>query len=760
MTYSEIEKTLREFYNRFTKENATPESVKGTPYKGFEILDYLDSSYPARKSDDGYQLKALQYKAISEGFEPVIFTEIPFYFEMATKQSFSDGTAYARGRHPGGWTCEKNMDILTDGNSDDYKKYELRKRSALYCICGPRIELMHYGFPYENIFAKGLSGIYEEAKAAAAQALTDTEKSFTESALAGLEALKLIAGKFSEKAENMLASAQNEDEAKALEMIADTAKRVPWEKPTTFYEGLGTIAFLRETAASLEGVGISSLGRPDKYLSKLYQNDIASGTLTRDEAYDLICKFLLIWDCRHDRNKEFHGGSEHELECTLELGGCGDDGKPLANEVTALFLEAYKNLNCIYPKFQCRYSSASPRWYLEKISEDICGGRSNYLLANDDAIIKSLVKSGKTLSDARKYIVSGCWDVFVDGAEHRPGGEYLNLIRPMEWAFRGDCKDLTGHSFSDYGISAAVLRGDEDFESVYRTILSNIDKLVKIKTEDNNKGLRLFSKADPLPMYSACMEEPLRRLRDIHNGGAKYAPGSIYYVGFANLADSLMAIKHTVFDRKRLTLPEMINALRNNWRGFENIRSECLHSPYFCDGSKASEDFCRKLNNDLCDIAVRYKTVTGDNFDAAYLVYVEFLKWGEVSAATPDGRHDGDMFSHGIGPARNRTVSSVTEAVNGAAAIGLDRVVNSIDNLVLSSAEMTPELMCSLIYAIGKSGLQCVHLNRVTRKELIEAQLNPEGKENLIVRVCGFSAKFTSMNKKWQDEFINRNQLK
>lgn len=145
------------------------------------------------------------------------------------------------------------------------------------------------------------------------------------------------------------------------------------------------------------------------------------------------------------------GGAKHELECTLELGGSDDDGKPLTNSLTRLFLDAFAKPNGIYPKFQCRFSSESPRWYLEKISADICSGRSNYLLSNDDALIPALVRSGKTVEDARKYIVSGCWDIFCDGLEHRPGGEYLNLIRPMEWAFYGkDEKDMLGFSCSEF----------------------------------------------------------------------------------------------------------------------------------------------------------------------------------------------------------------------------------------------------------------------------------------------------------------------
>lgn len=761
MDYHTLRDTLTTYYHFVSKENVTPENVRGTDYKGPELLQRLDDHFHGHEQDDAYQLKAYQYQTIADGFEPIIFPQLPFYFEMGTKSAFSDGCPSAgRGLHPGGWTFMHNMDILTDHNSADFQLYTRRVKAMLYCICGPRIETMHFGFPYEAVLRNGLSGIYAQAKDALARATTDEERHFAESAMAGLEALRRVAKKFSEKATRMLDTATDERERHNLRAIASAAASVPWEKPTNFYEGLNTIAFLREATGALEGIGISALGRPDKYLYPLYRKSVADG-MTETEASDLICKFLLIWDCRLDRDRPFVGGAEHELECTINLGGCDNDGRPIANELTRLFLDAYASLNCIYPKFQCRYSADSPQWYLERIATDICNGRANYLLANDDALIPALVHSGKTQADARKYLVSGCWDIFCDGLEHRPGGEYLNLIRPMEWALCGaDRPDGGGFTCDEYGLAARSLDGSESFNTVYQTILYNIDQLVRAKVHDNNRGLELYTKAVPLPLYSACMGEPLVRLRDIHNGGVRYAPGSIYYVGFANLANALMAIRTVCFEKKGATLRTVMEALHRNWANDAALRTELMHAPYYCDGTPESEAFCRKLHEDLCDIAAKYKTVHGDPFDPAYLVYVEFKRWGAKSGATPDGRYAGDLFSHGIGPDRNRSISSFTKVVNGAASLGLTRVVNSIENLVLPAGGIRPDQMVHVIRAIGRSGLQSVHLNCVSREELLDAQIHPEGKEHLIVRVCGFSVKFTSMSKAWQDEFLSRNFLR
>ena len=760
MDHKSIRKKLFDYYRHFSAENDDRTLEDNSAFRRQTILDLLDKNFKGHEKDSAYRLKAYQYETIADNFEPMIFPELPFYFELATKYSFSDGTAYARGKHPGGWTLLHDLDILTENDSESFRLFEKRKKDQLYCICGPRIELMHYGFNYENLLEKGLSGIYAEASSELENCVTDNERDFIESAMRGLLAVKRIAEKFSEKAVRMLANETKPELLKNLSMIAKSAKRVPWERPQSFYEGLNMLAFFREVTGSLEGIGVSSLGRPDKYLWKLYEADIKSGRITRDEAYELICGFLLIWDCHHDRDKLFSGGAEHELECTLVLGGCDEKGGPVANELTKLFLDAYSELDCIYPKFQCRFSKKSPAWYLDLVASDILNGRANYLLANDDMLIASLVNSGKQLTDARNYLVSGCWDIFCS-LEHRPGGEYLNLLRPVEWAFypKGS-KDLCGFATDELGVECRNLSGDESFDEVYRLILENIDSLVRLKVGDNNRGLELFAKADPLPFYSACMGEPIKRRRDVNDGGAKYSPGSIYYVGFANLADSLMAIKRVCFDEKLYSLSELMTALRNNFEGFWDLRRELLSSDYFCDGKESPESFAIKLHNDLCDIAGKYRTRDGEPFDAAYLVYVEFMRWGNSCRATPDGRYNGELLSHGIGPSRNREITSLTSIANSAGSLDLTRTVNSVLNLVVPSTGMDVGRLHAIITALGSLGLQSIHLSCVSKEELLDAKFHPERHQDLIVRVCGFSAKFVSMSEKWQDEFISRNFAK
>ena len=223
-----------------------------------------------------------------------------------------------------------------------------------------------------------------------------------------------------------------------MERIADSAKRTPWEAPKTFYEALNMYAFMRKALGSLEGVGFSSFGRVDMDLYPFYKRDIESGVLTPEEAYDLIAMFLVTFDCHYDHDMKFVKYADHELENTYVLGGCTLDGKPLCNDLTLMFIRATGEERIIFPKIILRYSSESPKEMLDEANKLLLRGTSVILYQNDDAMIPAQIKLGRTIEEARDYIVSGCWDVSVCGLEKHDCGNYVNTVKTLELAIHKD----------------------------------------------------------------------------------------------------------------------------------------------------------------------------------------------------------------------------------------------------------------------------------------------------------------------------------
>jgi len=721
------------------------------------ILKEIDKEAQKSGETSPYRLKAIQYRVIAEQFQPVLIKGIPFYYELGTKISEGDGSPnFHGGKHPGGWLYYRNQHLFRDADPASFDEFMIHKENMFYSVCGPGVDMVHYAFPYENVIKNGLKSIYERALAQKENCKTEKEKDFLFCAMEGLLSVKRIAERFSEAAAEMLKNDQTlaEEETSYLERIADSASRIPWEAPKTFFEALNTLAFLREVSGSIDGIGQNALSRPDKVLKPFYDHDIKNGILTKEEAYDLICRFNLIWDNRYDKDSLYEGGAQHELENSLCLGGCDEHGDEVFNEITEMFIDSHNTLYCVYPKIMCRYSRKSSEEYLRVINRYLADGRSNIMLVNDDAVIPALLKSGKELTDARNYISSGCWDVTVEGCEKKPCGEYFNLMRMLELAIHKN--DRNTALLDAAGLTVSPLETARDFEELYEMILRDIKQLIDKKCLHTNNSYRLWSEIHPSPFYSICMEECCESRTDFSAGGSKYAPSSMYMTFFANLVNALLSMKTVCFEKKECSLPELFTAMRKNWEGYEVLRKSILHAPFFGDESAESAAMAKRLHDDLFQYLEPKRNCFGGKYDMGYVNFVNFSLWGKRMKATPDGRRDGDFFAHGIEPTRYRPAESLPALVNSVSTLDFaDCAANSVLNVILP-AGTSLENMDAAERTMALMKLQSIQLNCVSREDLLDAQIHPEKHGDLVVRVCGFSAKFVSMSKEWQDEFIGR----
>jgi formate C-acetyltransferase len=707
-------------------------------------MDTYDTTHPGLGV---YQLKAMQYEVIADNFQPVIFKNSPFYYEMGTKPAQCDGNPWWK--QPGGWLFRRNNHLFRDVNPKEYDLF--RERSAQRIFTGAYVDVDHHCFPISNVIQTGLGKIYEQAVDALKLCESKEESEFIECAMRGLLAVKKISGKFADTAEKKLKDTADETQRRFLHMIAKSAREVPWRKPETFYEGLNTLLFLREIGGSMEGVGTTSLGHPDRILAELYRRDIESGRLTKEGAYDLVCRFLLTGDCRYDKNKQVKEYSDHEMEISFTLGGCDEYGNEVCNDITFMFLKAHHELKLIFPKPFCRFGKNSNPEYLRAINQDILNGRSALILVNDDCLIPTLVRAGKLLEDARRYISTGCWDIIVEGCENAPTGHYIGMPRILEMSIH-DCPET-----ANTGIVCEKLDGSESFEEVYRRLFGNIITVIRKGCEIIGRNGKVWPQVAPEPLFSAGMADCLKKRKDYTAGGGRYNPHQLSMVGFANVVDSLLVIRKLCFESKRHSLAEFLTAVRAGWKGHEPLLAEVLTMPYFGDNTPESDTLARRFHDDLYKHTRDMVNERGGAFEIGYWVYREFRYWGEMMRATPDGRRDGDVLSHGINPSRTRHVSSISSAINSAAALDLTKcAANSVMNILLPSGGMTTETLNQFERAVAASKIGLLQLQCVSKEELLDARKHPENHQDIVVRVCGFSAKFVALSPEWQEEFVSR----
>ena len=730
MVYEQIRKELTAYYFE-----QLPALVAAHKEKVYAIMDDYAASHPNASS---YALKAKMYEVIADTVTPRIFSDIPFCLELGNLMPRCDGKYNRGGDHANGWLIERNMHLYEDDDKARLAEYDNMRK--YFVQNGTYADYLHMGIPMTKVFKIGLSGILAELAEAKGKCTTPKETEFIHCAEAGIRALQKIALKLSSAAAE-----------KGFDELADMIKRVPYEAPKTFHEGLNTLGFMRKALGSLEGYGFSSMGRPDVLLADLYENDKARG-VADEEMLDLVSRFLLIWDCTNDRRQLFQIAWEYELENTLTLGGCDEDGNPVFNGVTKLFINARDTQKCMYPKMMLRYSENSPEEYLQLISRSLTRSQSYSLFENDDVTIPALVACGTELKDARGYIVGGCWDALTPDYNNKFSGEYFYLTNPFL-----DLMEPDGGNLKNMDISYVTFAEAKSFEELYDSYLGVIGQILRRKHVLQKEGSKIWDQVSPACTLSALMQTCIELRKDMTAGGIKYSRECVYYTCFAEIVDSLYAIKRLCFDQKLLTVRELIDQCKGNWPN-EELRQKAINLPSFGDGSEESSRFAGKFYDDLCALADTFVTAYGGKCRPGFNLYTEVVLVGEMTPALPSGRKAGDYLSQGITPSRLQKACSLYDLLDSYRHIDFTKTSgNASLTITLPAGKINEAQMATLFRVLAHNGLQAIQINCVDREVLLQAKKDPENHKDIVVRVCGFSAPFVCLSERYQDEVIARN---
>ena len=752
--YDALRKQLRAFH-----PNECHDRCKDPAYAVAEkaILADLDAYAAAHPGYDALDMRQTCYLLMRRHFAPFLFTESPFYFEAGVNGGWIMGKAPARGVNRICARFYKEHGLIPD---EEFRVQGARQREALVLCCGPFSDDMHHVPPLRTILAKGFGGVRAEVAAALANCPADDPhgRKQLETALMGLDTIREIQLKFASKAGAILAAGGLDDAARhRMERIAACARRCPWEPPTTFFEGLNTIWFVREILGYVDGVCIFSLGRPDAMLYDLYKADLAAGRLTQDEARDLVARWLVHADAHLDTKLTIDSHSDQEAEIPMSLGGCDKDGRPVWNELTEMFLDAHLGCDCVFPKLHCRVGSNSPEPYLRKIGELLVKSHAVFTLLNDDRYVKQYIDEGFSAEDARSYIGVGCWNGYIDSVMDVDGANYTSLIRILEMSIHKNPALEKELRLTLEPLDGAKTFGEVE-EIAYRNYIRFFRDVLATYTRYGGVNAKVF----PHPVYSACLRGGIESRRDTTEGGVASRP-RIMTLGFiGNAVDSLCAIRQLCFVDKICTLAELLDAVRSNWAGArgEELRMRAMAAPYWGDGGEVSTGMMSRWMKRIRADIDGFRNDQGGPYRLAIYAYREFMYWGLKTKATPDGRRNGDRLAQGFSPSEYRCKEGVTTVMNAIGDLPNEALYASNANLTFDRSVMNEALMAAVIRVFAKKGSHMMQPNCNSVEELLDAQKHPERHQDLIVRVCGFSARFVALSKRWQDEVIARHRLK
>jgi formate C-acetyltransferase len=378
---------------------------------------------------------------------------------------------------------------------------------------------------------------------------------------------------------------------------------------------------------------------------------------------------------------------------------------------------------------------------------------------NDDTIIRSLVRAGLTIKDARDYGVVGCLEPNAQGKTF--GSTFavqFSGIKCVELALLNGIDNIFGYPSGIESGDPVEFKNFEDLWNAY-------DKQMRHFINQMVRGMdvldRVIAETVPSPFASAMVDGCLDRGLDLTRGGAVYNSTGVQLMGFANVADSLYAVKKTVFEDKRFTMTDLTEWLSNDWQDAEDKRAYFLNRvPKYGNDNDDIDAMASRVIDHYCDVLSKYRNFRGGAFWPGIFSVGFHITMGAFTGATPDGRFAGDVLGNGITPTTGNAVSGPTAIMNSVVKLPVERVFNGANlNMRFQGKKISTENLTTLINTYFRCGGTQVQFNMVDSAILREAQRHPEKHRDLFVRVSGYSAEFTGLSEIAQDEIISRTEF-
>ena len=628
---------------------------------------------------------------------------------------------------------------------------------------------------WDKIVKVGLRAYIDEAKdhLARFRASTDTDVSkayFWESAVIVLEAVIRLGARYAALAEEKAAAEPDAARRAELLEIARVCRRVPEHAPRSFREALQLMSFCGVAKISEHPMhGNPHWGRADQYLYPFFKRDYDAGTLSAARAGELIADLIGRWGTQcfvQPRSQKL----SHQINFSINnimVGGVDKEGRDASNELSYLILHMVGLLKISSPTVGLKWSHVTPDWLMKKAIRTNLETRGGIpLFENDDAVVAHYVRDGIPYADAVEWSGLGCvYPCIPTKAEHT-GAHGLGAFNVA------GCLHLALHNGLDIngkqtGLPTGDARNFESFEAVYDAFLQQHRHISHGCFRLGNIARRIEKDYIRLPLISVlglqyCMDAG----RDTVDADPDHTLQGIGDRGIIDASDALYAIKYLVFDEKRLSMCELMDALDSNFAGArgEEIRQMCLRAPKFGNDLEGPDMMARRVSDDSAAIIKSY-----DNSPfPPIMIAREGLAWhylgGLGVGALPNGRKALEPLCDGsISPMRGADKAGPTAVLRSALTAQFKdsyaQVLNQKFNASLLRDEAGIEKLAAYTKAFMSAGGTHIQYNILDAEDLKDAKVNPDEHEDLIVRIGGFSAYFVQLSDEIQDDVIYRSEL-
>ncbi len=595
----------------------------------------------------------------------------------------------------------------------------------------------HLTIDFETVVKKGVNAIKEDVLRAYEKHKNTEKEPFAKSCLSCIESMEIWHRRYLDILKDLPEYNNN----------YENLKKVPFQPAESFYEAVQSIWF---TFAFVRLCGNwPGIGRLDWLLGDFLEKDLAIGKITLEQAREILAHFFIkgcewIWGGSNGT-----GDAQHYQN--ILLAGIDENGNDVTNTVTYLVLDILEEFGISDFPTTVRVNKNTDEKLLKRVAQVISYGGGTVAVYNEELIIDSLTQHGYDLTEARKFANDGCWEVQI------PGKTYFAYF-----PFDALCI-LQKQTLNDYDENLSFHTFDELLEKFIMDLNTKVDSIgdqYGSGFTKNEKNEWVWPKEIPCTVVSVFEQGCIEKGLSYMEGGPIYNVVSPHIGGLPDVVNDLYAIKKLVFDEKKVTFTQLINILKSNWENDELLRRYVLTKySFFGNDNDEVDMIAKRLVDEFAYACDRQNGKCGFKMPAGISTFGRQLEWSPYRMATASGRKAHDVLAGNFSPTPGTDKDGATAIIKSYCKSDMKKMVSgaALDIKLLPmtvNAEYGIDALASLIKGFVSLGGHFMQIDIADTELLKKAQEHPEEYQNLSVRISGWNARFTTLNKEWQDMII------
>jgi len=590
----------------------------------------------------------------------------------------------------------------------------------------------HIGWDWRLVLASGLEGLRGRHAEAAAGAIDEKAREFHTCAVIALDGAIAFADRVAEGA------------APELRSVCERVPRLP---ARTFREAVQSF-WTQYLAVMFENpYGGNGPGLVDRFLWPYLERDLELGRITEEDAYHLVLELLIKLD---ERIHPHDGWVE-----AICVGGRTASGAGAESRLSEMLVRGIMELDQTHPSVYVRLRDDAPGPFRDLATDYLLRGGNRAQVYGDDRVIDALVAAGHSREDACEWMAGGCMEVSSQARNCDFNFTFVhNIAWTLEAVLHGGVPPLLRQRVAPVTCTLADYTAFQDlyaaFEAELRRELDLLFRRLDIYYE-------AYARYRPSFLISTMVHDCFERGRALNDGGARYADFCGSALAIPNVADSLTAVRLAVYEDRICVAEELLDALRANFEGHEELRQRLLAYPKYGQEHPGADAMANAVLRIVADMSDSHVTPGGGRVRPLVLGFVWVAQLGLQTGALPDGRRAREPLAHGLAPQCGSGTRGLASAINSATSLDLHRVSGGASMMFdLDPGWATPEAVEAVVRVFIERGGQIFQGNTSDFERLLEARANPERHRDLLVRVGGYSARFVALPPEIQDEIIGR----